>query len=337
VNVDLCFVPASHEVADKLPAVSGSSGRLVVEQPATTDEQRQYPGRIFEDESLDYGEAMLAFVGASLELRASSPQPLTAEEAAQASLKAHKRVLRQEEAELRRQRRQVRQRRQQEDAAWVALRQERRTQQAKRSRQTKAEQAASRDQGQAADRQWRQLRQQRQQQQQERIDEDAHWRQQRQSLRQRLSNLPIVAAWIAILVITDNCTRQCLGLPLFVAGPRVTAEVIVEALRALLPSELLFLISDRGVHFTAQAFRQLALSEEFIHVLIARHRPQSNGIAERFVRTLKEWLADKSWTTDEELAQLLAQFVAEYNDRPHRGLAIPGLSPNEFANRIWLM
>jgi transposase InsO family protein len=79
------------------------------------------------------------------------------------------------------------------------------------------------------------------------------------------------------------------------------------------------------------------LSEEFIHVLIARHRPQSNGIAERFVRTLKEWLADKSWKTDDELTALIAHFIDHYNDRPHQGLAIPGLSPNEFANRIWLM
>jgi hypothetical protein len=26
-----------------------------------------------------------------------------------------------------------------------------------------------------------------------------------------------------------------------------------------------------------------------------------------------------------------------YNDRPHQGLALPGLSPNEFAARFWLM
>jgi transposase InsO family protein len=141
---------------------------------------------------------------------------------------------------------------------------------------------------------------------------------------------------IAILVVTDNCTRQCLGLPLFVVGNTVTAEMVVEALRFLLPPQRQSLISDRGTHFTAQIFRQLAHHENFIHVLIARHRPQSNGIAERFVRTLKEWLADKSWQSDQELGQLLSQFLAEFNNRPHQGLPIPGLSPNEFAHRMWL-
>ena len=330
-------MPASHEAEVKLPAVSGSSGRLVIERPLDPAEQPAYPGRIFEDASLDYTEAMLGFAAASLARKTPSGAPVTVEEPAQATLQAQKRALGQAEAELRRQRGQTRQRRQQEDAAWRALRQERRTQQGERHGQSKAERTANRDQRQAEDRQWRQLHQQRQQQQEQRTDEDAQWRQQRQSLRQRLSDLPIVTAWIAILVITDNCTRQCLGLPLFVAGPRVTAEIIVEALQALLPPDLLFLISDRGVHFTSQAFRQLMLSAEFIHILIARHRPQSNGIAERFVRTLKEWLADKSWNTDDELAALLAQFIAHYNDRPHQGLAMPGLSPSEFANRIWLM
>ena len=69
---------------------------------------------------------------------------------------------------------------------------------------------------------------------------------------------------------------------------------------------------------------------------IARHRPESNGIAERCVRTLKEWLAPHAWASDVELISLLAQFRREYNERPHQGLAISGLSPNEYARRIWL-
>jgi transposase InsO family protein len=91
------------------------------------------------------------------------------------------------------------------------------------------------------------------------------------------------------------------------------------------------------VPFTAKVFATLAAAPDFIHVRLARHRPESTGIAARFVRTRKEWLAPHAWATAEELATLLAQFLAEYNERPHQGLAIPDLSPNEFAQRIWLL
>ena len=245
------------------------------------------------------------------------------------------RTLRQDARALRDQRRQVRAKRQQEDAAWRILRGQRRATVAHRCPGSVPPPAAPAPPA-AQDIHWRALRAQRRATVAARAKEEAPWRAARQSLRTALGQLPLITAWIAILVITDNCTRHCLGLPLFVAGSKVTAEAVVGALRALLPADLQFLISDRGVHFTAQVFQQLARDEQFIHVVIARHRPESNGIAERFVRTVKEWLADKVWTSDAELAALLHQFRAEYNDRPHQGIGIPGLSPNEFAERIWL-
>jgi transposase InsO family protein len=333
LNVDLCFVPARHEAEVKLPAVSGSSGRLVVERP-TVEAEARYPGRIFEDPALDYAEAMQAFVTASAQ--AGQPEP-TLEDGALPSRKAEIRQLRQAEAQLRQARRGIRERRSQEDAAWRALRQQHQQAEADSRALAKAERHRRRHARQAEAERWKAQRDQCRQTLEQRQQEDEHWRQQRRDLRERMTHLPIVTAWIAILVITDNCTRQCLGLPLFVAGASVTAEMIVAALRALLPAELQFLISDRGVHFTAQVFQQLARSEGFIHVVIARHRPESNGIAERFVRTLKEWLATHSWDNDQELLHLLELFRPEYNDRPHQGISIPGLSPNEFSKRIWLM
>lgn len=319
-------MPATHEAAAKLPAVSGSSGRLVIEQAADPAAERQWPGQVFADERRDYAEVMLDFV-------AASKRPTAAVESDDLSpaqaVKQQKRALRLEEAHLRDERRQMRQQRQLENAAWQALQAER---QAKPSASAEAAAATPN----AQDDHWRNLRRQRCETVAQRAETDQAWRQKRLGFRERWSQLPIITAWIALLVITDNCTRQCLGLPLFVAGPRVTAEMLVEALRRLLPPDLLFLISDRGVHFRAETFKNLMRDEEFVHVLIARHRPQSNGIAERFVRSLKEWLRDKSWQDDQELAALVAQFRTEYNDRPHQGLAIPGLSPDEFANRIWL-
>jgi transposase InsO family protein len=321
----------------KLPAVSGSSGRLIVERPKDELSEPDYPGLVFANESLDYSEAMQQFVIASqTKDNQSSQAEMEPVEVEKAGLKAKKQALRREKEALILTRRQIREQRKQEDSAWQTLKSQRREQHAERNAQLKSGHKPVWGSKKAQDEQWGHLRQQRQAQLKQRDQEDKQWRQHRHRLRQQSLELPLVTAWIAILVVTDNCTRQCLGLPLFVAGNNVTADMVVEALRFLLPPALQFLISDRGTHFTAQIFRQLTKDENFIHVLIARHRPQSNGIAERFVRTLKEWLADKSWQSDQELGQLLNQFLAEYNNRPHQGLPIPGLSPNEFAKRIWL-
>jgi hypothetical protein len=310
--------------------VSGSSGHLVIERPKAESEA-QYPGRISEDPSLDYAEAKQAFVAASAQ--ASQPEPAPAD-GERLSRKAEIRQLRQEKAQLRHERRGIRARHNQEESAWHAIRQQHQQAEAEFQELSKPEHRRQRPTRQAERERWKAHRDQRRQTLEQWDQEDEHWRQQRLDLRERMQLAPIITAWIAILVITDNCTRQCLGLPLFVAGSAVTAEMIVAALRTLLPPELQFLISDRGVHFTAQGFQQLARKEAFIHVVIARHRPQSNGIAERFVRTLKEWLATHFWSDDQELLDLLEQFRPEFNDRPHQGIGIPGLSPNEFAKRI---
>jgi transposase InsO family protein len=334
INVDLCLVPASHALERKLPAVSCSSGRLVAERPTAAHTTPSYPGQVFADPDRPYAAAMQAFVAASAAPSAPIAELTTDTPAADAGARpVTTRALRHQARVIQDQRRKVRAVRRQEDAAWRTLRAQRRAQQA-RSRLA-AHRTLPRTR-QAQDAQWRALREARRARRAQRNQADAQWRTQRQQLRSQLAPLPLITAWIAILVITDNCTRQCLGLPLFMTGAKVTAAAVVAALRTLLPTELQFLISDRGVHFTAQVFQQLAHDAQFIHVVIARHRPESNGIAERFVRTLKEWLADQVWISEQELACLLEQFRTEYTDRPHQGIAIPGLSPNEFAERIWL-
>lgn len=188
-----------------------------------------------------------------------------------------------------------------------------------------------------AEDQWLQRRAQRQATLAQRQQEEAQWLADQEHLQAAQAPPSAKPPWVAILVLTDNCTRQCLGLPLFAAGPKVTAEEVIAALRALLPAHLQFLISDRGIHFTAHPFVAFAQEEDVVPVLIARHRPESNGIAERFVRTLKEWLAERAWSGVKALEALLEPFRADYNDRLHQGLALPGLSPNEFAARLWLL
>lgn len=319
-----------------MPAVSGSSGKLVVERMAKEKEEAWYPGQVFGNEDMSYEEAMRQFVADSQVKMGSQETPLSPEAVERKQKKSEKRGLRQKERTLKAERRQIRQNRQWEDAEWQKKKAKRRQEQTTQEAHLSTGIKLPYGQKKRTDEVWQQKRQQRQEKITKRQQEDELWRQKRREIRERLQRARVITAWIAILVITDNCTRQCLGLPLFIAGSHVTAEMVADALQELLPDELQFLISDRGVHFTAQVFEQLAQDEGFIHVLIARHRPQSNGIAERFVRTLKEWLKPKSWISDEELTMLLDLFWQEYNNRPHQGLPIPGLSPNEFANRLWL-
>jgi transposase InsO family protein len=324
----------------KLPAVSGASGRLVISTLPGEIAKPSSPGRVFADERLDDTEARLRLVAASRDADGLAPTAVreTHNEAvdAKSALKAQKPALQQEADERRGARRQQRAQRQVEDVAWEALPTPPLAAPPVDETAPRSDETVSPPNRSAARESRGSLRAQRRAQQKQRQAEEEQWRQRRRQRRERLSALPLVTLWIAILVITDNCTRQCLGLPLFVTGPKVTAELIVAALQVLLPPELQCLSSDRGTHFTANAFRPLMCEEEFLHVLIARHRPQANGIAERCVRPLKEWLATHAWQSDAEWEILLAQFIAEYNDRPHQGLAIPGLSPNEFAHRCWL-
>ena len=321
-------MPVSHEAEDKLPAVSCSSGKLVVEKPRGEDFERQYPGRVFEQEGLSYEEAMKGFISSSEAKSSSSSNIFLSPDALeQEALTAQKKALNLEEVQLRNERREVRKQREEEDRVWNNLRAQRKDEKANQKGVSSAQKNAQ-------DEYWKQVKKQRQEQKKRRNEEKKAWRRKRRDFKERKSQLPIITAWIAILVIIDNCTRQCMGLPLFIEGSSITAALIVEALQGLLPDQLQFVITDRGPQFRADVFKEFLGTQGVNLVLIAKHRPQSNGIAERFVRTIKEWLKDKTWENIQELKKLIEIFIIEYNDRPHQGLPIAGLSPNEFAHRL---
>jgi transposase InsO family protein len=316
-------------VPEELPAVSGSSGRLVVAHRAADRAAPCWPGQLFSRTELDYADAMGQYAEATRDrLRHSQTErTLTDEETTRWR----------QEWESRAARYQVRSQRKREDIAWRAEKAAQRQARLDYQALCKAERARQCAAWLEAKQRWCQVREQRQQTLQSRQQEDEAWHQRNRQRAGRSAVAEEARQWLAVLAITGNCTRQCLGLPLFLSGPKLTSDELVAAMRSLLPPELEFLISDQGTVFRTQAFAQMAFEEGFTHVPIYRHRPQSNGIAERFVRTLKEWLQSQVWQSADELRPLLAQFQPEYNDRPHQGLAIPGLSPNEFAKRIWVM
>lgn len=326
--MDICFVPVEHERQEKLPAVSGSSGHLVIERLASEGERPVWPGQVFGEAELSFEAMMQQYVQKiqdRLVFRHRPSQPKRVEP-------SHWR----KEWEGRDNRHKVLEQRRSEDGEWRTIRAAFIQANREHEKVPIGQKKRPRGSWEPVLTAWIQRRAQRRVQLQERLRENEVWHQRNQAVRAEFDENPIERAWFAVLVITDNCTRQCLGLPMFRSGARVNAQEVVDALRACLPPELQFLISDQGTHFKNQLTAQLAKEKAFEQVLIYRHRPQSNGIAERFVRTFKGWLRNYSWNAPEQVENLIATFISEYNYRPHQGLAIPGLSPVEFAERIWL-
>jgi transposase InsO family protein len=337
MNIDLCGVPVTHTDPTDWVAVSVSEAAATAAVPADEPPPMpvpEYPGQVFANPALPYDEQMQTYAAnrtAQRRSKAQRKQRRREKQAARAELNAQR-----DEVRLPHRRRRIARRR--EEADWHVKRQAHR--EFERTWQTLSDE--ERDQRREAQRtqqaQWATDRSRRRAQVQQRPSEDTAWRQARRTLREQIAQLandvPVVTTWLAILVVVCNGTRRCLGLPLFTAGVHVTGEMIVAARRALCPAELEFIISDNGSQFIGEAFAQFVKEQQVLHVRIAPHRPCTNGIAARFVRTLKEWLAGPSWSSPDELAALLTQFIEYYNERPHQGAELAGLSPNEFVRRL---
>jgi len=108
-----------------------------------------------------------------------------------------------------------------------------------------------------------------------------------------------------------------------------TADFLVRALHAfrVVGIDTRCVLSDNGGNYRSRAFRAVA---EMAGVRLKRtrpYRPQTNGKAEAFIRTLqREWAYIRLYRSNQERLQALPRFLAEYNgNRPHTGLG--GLSP----------
>ena len=291
VNIDLCVVPVTHDRAQAWASVSvsaaaaGASPEVGPPPPVGPT----WPGQVFADASRSYREQMQTYEAQRTAKRTAKGQRKYRRRQKQTG----RQVAARRSDELRVVRRRQRQVRHAEDATWRQQRASHQGAVARRRHQTRAERRADRTAWRQTTATWTQTREGRQKQVAQRTTDDSAWRQTRQEIRSQLATLaalPLVTVWLAILVVVDNGTRRCLQLPLFVTGVHVTAEEIVAQLQAHWPKELQFVISDNGAQFIADTFAQFAETMEFLHVRISPQRPQTNGIAERFVRTLKAWL-----------------------------------------------
>jgi transposase InsO family protein len=127
--------------------------------------------------------------------------------------------------------------------------------------------------------------------------------------------------WIWGFVVVDHWNSECLGIHLCKHGTRFNAlEPLAQALTSIYGSTQpdvargLALRMDHGSQFSSRHYRQQLRYWGITPSYAFVGEPQTNGVAERFIRTLKEQKINGSiYTTLEELRTVLTHFVAQYN------------------------
>jgi transposase InsO family protein len=84
------------------------------------------------------------------------------------------------------------------------------------------------------------------------------------------------------------------------------------------------LMTDNAKAYTSQLVQAFLQQVRCRHVRTRPYRPQTNGKAERFIRTLlSEWAYRQAYPTSEHQAAALGPYLTYYNtQRPHGGLAM---------------
>jgi putative transposase len=124
-----------------------------------------------------------------------------------------------------------------------------------------------------------------------------------------------------VFVVVDHCASECIGLHAAKPGTRFEAvEPLRQGLRAIFGSYAEGIAAglparhDHGSQYVSDYFQDeltflgITSSPAFVR------EPEGNGVAERFIRTLKEQLLwVRSFATVEELRVALLEFKDRYN------------------------
>ena len=108
-----------------------------------------------------------------------------------------------------------------------------------------------------------------------------------------------------------------------------SAAICLDEAMIMMPFEIETMYSDNGKEFK-RAFRELCIRNNIKQQFTRPYHPQTNGKAERVIKTIKtELLKGQSHTTREERRRHLYAFVRHYNQvRPHQ--SIGNVSPTKY-------
>jgi len=141
--------------------------------------------------------------------------------------------------------------------------------------------------------------------------------------------------WLYLAVVLDLASRRVVG---WAAGATPGQELTLPALRQALahraPAAGLLHHSDRGMHYTGSAYRQVLEAHGITVSMSRRGNCWDNAVLESFFATLKtELMGEPDWESRTEGTQALRSYIDWYNrQRLHSTLGY--VSPMAFEARL---
>jgi putative transposase len=136
-----------------------------------------------------------------------------------------------------------------------------------------------------------------------------------------------------VLFVIEHATRRVhlVGITANPTGPWTTQSIRNFCMRLGDSHRFRFMIRDGAGQFT-RSFDNVLAGSAITTIRIPPRSPQANAYAERWVRTLRHELLDRTIIWNEtQLRQLLGEYIEHYNtQRPHRGIG--QRAPNDTGN-----
>ena len=143
----------------------------------------------------------------------------------------------------------------------------------------------------------------------------------------RISGEAITTPKEFLYVFIDDCSRT-LFADILPDQTSYSAAIVLDEAIQMMPFEIECMYSDNGKEFKG-AFKQLCLQYSIPQQFTRPYRPQTNGKAERVIKTIKGILNKHHFISREERRRILYAIVRHYNHiRPHQSLG--NISPFQY-------
>lgn len=133
-----------------------------------------------------------------------------------------------------------------------------------------------------------------------------------------------------LYIFIDDCSRV-LFADILPDQTSYSAAIVLDEALEMMPFDVECLYSDNGKEFKG-AFRQLCKEKKIPQQHTKPYHPQTNGKAERVIKTIKGLLRKHQFNSREERRRILYAIVRHYNHlRPHQSLG--NISPFTFLKK----